>query len=67
MSRSASCGLLAPNSRSVTPDNFAESDLYFGGVVKKHGFGKFEHNREPTRYIPPQPLAGVSCRMQVVK
>jgi hypothetical protein len=32
----------------VTPDNFvrAETDLYFGGVVKKDGFGKFEHNRE---------------------
>src|SRR4026207_208999 len=34
----------------VTPDNFAraESDLYFGGVVKDKGFGKFFHNREPT-------------------
>lgn len=34
----------------VTPDNFvrAESDLYFGGVVKLGGFGKFHHNREPT-------------------
>jgi hypothetical protein len=34
----------------VTPDNFAraESDLYFGGVVKDNGFGKFFHNREPT-------------------
>ncbi|MGX1105361.1 MULTISPECIES: DUF1214 domain-containing protein [Bradyrhizobium] len=32
----------------VTADNFvrAETDLYFGGVVKKDGFGKFEHNRE---------------------
>src|SRR5262245_51970491 len=34
----------------VTPDNFAraESDLYFGGVVRDNGFGKFFHNREPT-------------------
>jgi hypothetical protein len=34
----------------INPDNFlqAESDLYFGGVVKLGGFGKFYHNREPT-------------------
>jgi uncharacterized protein (TIGR03066 family) len=34
----------------VTAENFrrAESDLYFAAVVKKDGFGKFEHNREPT-------------------
>jgi hypothetical protein len=35
----------------VTTDNFirAESDLYFGGVVKDAGgVGKFFHNREPT-------------------
>lgn len=33
----------------VTPDNFvrAESDRYLGGVVKKGGFGKFDHTREP--------------------
>jgi hypothetical protein len=33
----------------VTADNFprAESDLYFGGVVKNGGFGKFDHTREP--------------------
>jgi hypothetical protein len=33
----------------VTPDNFAraESDMYFGGVVKMGGFGKFTHSREP--------------------
>ncbi|MFM0498043.1 DUF1254 domain-containing protein [Paraburkholderia caledonica] len=33
----------------VTPDNFAraESDMYFGGVVKLGGFGKFNHTREP--------------------
>jgi hypothetical protein len=35
---------------AVTPDNFvrAESDLYFSGVVKDDGFGKFMHRREPT-------------------
>ncbi len=34
----------------VTADNFtrAESDLYFTGIVKKDGFGQFEHNREAT-------------------
>lgn len=34
----------------VTADNFirAETDLYFGAVAKKRGFGAFEHNREPT-------------------
>jgi hypothetical protein len=34
----------------VTVENFvrAESDLYFGGVVKKGGFGKFDHDRQPT-------------------
>jgi hypothetical protein len=34
----------------VSPDNFirAESDLYFGNVVKEDGFGKFFHNRELT-------------------
>ena len=33
----------------VTPENFAraESDLYFGGVVKNGGFGKFDHTRSP--------------------
>ena len=33
----------------VTPDNFtrAESDLYFSGVVRDGGFGKFHLNREP--------------------
>ncbi|MGB7976951.1 MAG: DUF1254 domain-containing protein [Roseiarcus sp.] len=35
---------------AVTPDNFAraESDLYFSGVVKDGGFGRFMHRREPT-------------------
>src|ERR1700690_4431972 len=34
----------------VTPDNFprAESALFFSGVVKDGGFGKFMHRREPT-------------------
>jgi hypothetical protein len=33
----------------VTVDNFirAESDMYFGAVVKEGGFGKFSHRREP--------------------
>jgi hypothetical protein len=39
----------ADNLVPVTPDNFAraESDMYFGGVVKSGGFGKFHHSREP--------------------
>ena len=34
----------------VTADNFirAESDLYFGKLVKDGSFGKFTHNRELT-------------------
>jgi hypothetical protein len=49
----ATSGALAQTPpRSATPvttDNFirAETDLYFGAIVKKDGFGKFEHNREP--------------------
>lgn len=33
----------------VTADNFirAETDLYFGRIVKNGGFGKFSHTREP--------------------
>lgn len=33
----------------VTPDNFAraESDLYFGNIVKDGGLGRFVHRREP--------------------
>jgi hypothetical protein len=40
----------AGNAVPVTPDNFirAESDLYFGKLVKNGGFGKFNHNRELT-------------------
>jgi hypothetical protein len=41
----AQCGDCIP----VTPDNFvrAESDMYFRGVVKNGGFGKFDHTRDP--------------------
>lgn len=37
------------NAIPVTADNFirAESDLYFSGMVKDGGFGKFIHRREP--------------------
>jgi hypothetical protein len=40
---------LAGNATAVTADNFvrAESDLYFGNIVKDGGFGKFLHRREP--------------------
>jgi hypothetical protein len=41
---------LAQNAASVTVDNFirAESDLYFGGILKDSGaIGKFNHRREP--------------------
>ena len=42
----------APSSKAVTvtADNFirAESDLYFGNLVKDGGFGKFHHIREVT-------------------
>ena len=33
----------------VTAENFtrAETDLYFDSVVKRNGFGRFEHNRTP--------------------
>ncbi|RUM27017.1 DUF1254 domain-containing protein [Rhizobium vallis] len=39
---------LAQQAVPVTPDNFprAESDLYFGNIVKDDGFGKFKHHRE---------------------
>jgi hypothetical protein len=41
----------------VTVENFsrAESDLFFGNVVKDGGFGKFSHHREPTP-IDKQPV-----------
>lgn len=37
------------NTVPVTPDNFvrAESDLFFGNIVKDGGLGKFDHRREP--------------------
>ncbi|WP_245429663.1 DUF1254 domain-containing protein [Mesorhizobium sp. DCY119] len=40
---------LADDPIPVTPDNFvrAESDLYFGNIVKDGGLGKFVHRREP--------------------
>jgi hypothetical protein len=40
----------ADNAVPVTADNFrrAETDRYFGAIVKKGGFGKLQHNREPT-------------------
>jgi hypothetical protein len=40
----------AGNRVPVTVEYFprAESDRYFSAVVKKDGFGKFEHDREPT-------------------
>lgn len=39
-----------PTPISVTADNFirAETDLYFGNLVKDGGFGLFFHYREPT-------------------
>jgi hypothetical protein len=39
----------AANPIPVTADNFirAESDMYFGNMVKEGGFGKFHHFREP--------------------
>lgn len=48
----ASCGFAAKalaNPVPVTVDNFirAESDLYFGNLVKEGGLGKLAHRREP--------------------
>jgi hypothetical protein len=48
--------MTAPQQATTTPDpvpvtveNFvrAESDLYFSSIVKRGGFGKFDHSREP--------------------
>ncbi|PSB16165.1 carboxylesterase [filamentous cyanobacterium CCP1] len=41
---------ITSNAVPVTVENFprAESDLYFSLIVKRGGFGKFDHNREPT-------------------
>ncbi|MGH9365042.1 MAG: DUF1214 domain-containing protein [Thermoanaerobaculia bacterium] len=45
----------------VTVQNFtrAESDMYFGVVVKRGGFGRFDHNREPTP-IDKQDVVGMN-------
>ena len=45
----ASVSSLRLQSVAVTPDNFvrAESNLYFGNLVKEGGFGKFYHFRTP--------------------
>lgn len=50
------------NAIPITADNFirAETDLYFGIVVKEGGFGKFEYRREPIA-IDKQSVDG-SCR-----
>lgn len=47
----------AGNAAPVTVENFirAETDRYFGGVVKDGGFGKFFHHREPIA-IDKQPV-----------
>jgi hypothetical protein len=39
-----------PQTVPVTVDNFirAESDVYFGSIAKRYGFGKFGDDREPT-------------------
>ncbi|MDZ5454612.1 DUF1254 domain-containing protein [Labrys sp. ZIDIC5] len=38
-----------PKPQPVNVENFAraESDLYFAGIVRNGGFGKFDHTREP--------------------
>lgn len=43
------CSITSFAAEPVTVDNFgrAESDLYFGNVVRDDGFGKFSHRREP--------------------
>jgi len=43
----ASAQSTAPATRPVTIENYnrAQSDVYFAGVVKSGGFGKFEHGR----------------------
>ncbi|MGE3872961.1 MAG: DUF1254 domain-containing protein [Parvibaculaceae bacterium] len=65
LSLSATGGVRAQQSTagdavSVTADNFvrAESDLYFGNIVKRGGFGKFDHNRD---------LAAVDDKQLVVR
>ena len=45
----------------VTVQNFtrAETDMYFGGNVKRGGFGKFVHSREPTP-VDKQDVVGMN-------
>lgn len=45
------------NTVGVTAENFprAESDLYFGNIVRDGGFGKLHHNREPAS-VEQQPV-----------
>ena len=45
----------------VTPDNFAraESDMYFSGVVRNGGLGKFDRTRDP---VTPFTTAAVATR-----
>jgi len=60
----------APQSRRATPspvtvDNFirAESDLYFGGILKDSGaIGKFLHRREPARIENQTVIASTATR-----
>ncbi len=44
----ASAQTIASPAESVTVDNYnrAQTDIYFAGVVKNGGFGKFRHGRE---------------------
>ena len=44
----------------VTAENFtrAESDLYFGNIVKTGGFGKYDHRREPSSAAAHRHSAG---------
>jgi Protein of unknown function (DUF1254) len=47
----------ASPTKPVTIDNYnrAQTDVYFAGVVKNGGFGKFRHGREP----PPPVQQGI--------
>lgn len=49
MSWAAQAQAPQPKATPVNVENFAraESDLYFAGIVKNGGFGKFDHTREP--------------------
>ena len=55
-------GQQMPQAQStVTPDNFAraESDMYFSGVVRNGGLGKFDRTRDP---VTPFTTAAVATR-----